>query len=69
MTVALFPTKRAIKIGKKPITKKHLRAIMPCTLERAKEVFIDPRLDVESRRYIRLENRLIRIWFTLKRVA
>ena len=60
--MTLFPVNVPIRLKRKPITAKNVQALLPCTFERAHQVFIGDRLNVESKEYKRLRQRLEQVW-------
>lgn len=60
--MTLFPVKSPIRVKRKPITAKNVMSIMPCTFERAHQVFIGDHLDAQSKEYERLRRRLSQVW-------
>lgn len=63
--MTLFPVKNHSSLKKRPITKRNMRAIMPCTHARAEEVFIG-KMNPDSKDYKRLLTRLNKIWYALQ---
>ncbi len=65
--MTLFPVKAHQRRFVKPITTRNLQTIMPCTFQRAEQVFLSHIKNEESVEYQRLEARLWQIWNRVQR--